>query len=130
MDKHLVFVYGTLRREASRPMLLQFPGSRFVTDATVSGSLYDLGPYPGLVVNESNSLVKGEVYEVDEELLNELDQFEASSDYLRKRVEILIGSEKKEGWTYEPSSESYSLNRLIPSGDWIAYTRSVQNRKR
>jgi gamma-glutamylcyclotransferase (GGCT)/AIG2-like uncharacterized protein YtfP len=44
-----------------------------VADAKVSGSLYDLGPYPGLGLNESKSVVVGEVYEVDDETLNKLD---------------------------------------------------------
>ncbi len=70
MNKHLVFVYGTLRRGGARAMSIRFPNSKFIADAKVSGSLYDLGAYPGLLVNESNSLVIGEVYEVDDEILN------------------------------------------------------------
>ncbi|PYS79511.1 MAG: hypothetical protein DMF70_12915 [Acidobacteria bacterium] len=69
MNKHLVFVYGTLRRGSARAMSIRFPGSRFVADAKVSGSLYDLGAYPGLLLDESNSMVIGEVYEVDNETL-------------------------------------------------------------
>jgi len=79
MKKHLVFVYGTLRRGGARAMSIRFPNSKFIADAKVSGSLYDLGAYPGLLLNESNSLVIGEVYEVDDETLNKLDDFEASS---------------------------------------------------
>ncbi len=64
MNKHLVFVYGTLRCGGARAMSIRFPNSKFIADAKVSGSLYDLGAYPGLLSNESNSLVIGEVYEV------------------------------------------------------------------
>jgi gamma-glutamylcyclotransferase (GGCT)/AIG2-like uncharacterized protein YtfP len=124
VNKHLVFVYGTLRRGNARAMSIRFPDSKFITEAQVSGSLYDLGAYPGLLLDESNSLVTGEVYEVDDEILNELDEFEASSNYRRKQVEISPGTHSTSCWTYEPDPEFYSLHRLITSGDWIEYAKT------
>jgi gamma-glutamylcyclotransferase (GGCT)/AIG2-like uncharacterized protein YtfP len=124
MNKHLVFVYGTLRRGGAGAMSVRFPNAKFIAGAKVSGSLYDLGAYPGLLQNESNALVIGEVYEVDDELLNELDDFEASSNYLRKQVETSLGNHKSICWTYEPNPEFYSPRALIPSGDWIEYART------
>ena len=124
MNKHLVFVYGTLRRGSARAMSITFPNAKFIADAKVSGSLYDLGPYPGLLLNESTSLVFGEVYEVDDETLNRLDDFEASSNYRRKQVEIFLGTDSRTGWTYEPNPEFYSLHTLITSGDWIDYAKT------
>ena len=127
MNKHLVFVYGTLRRGGAGAMLERFPNARFIADAKVSGSLYDLGAYPGLLLNESNSTVTGEVYEVDDKTLNELDDFEASTNYWRKQVEILLGAQSRMGWTYEPNPEFHSLRTLITSGDWIEYARTKAN---
>lgn len=124
MNKHLLFVYGTLRRGGAGAMPVRFPNSKFIADAKVSGSLYDLGAYPGLLLNESNSLVRGEVYEVDDKTLNELDDFEASTNYWRKQVEILFGAQSRMGWTYEPDPEFHSLRTLIASGDWIEYAKS------
>ena len=121
--KHLVFVYGTLRSGEARSMSIRFPNSRFVTDAKVSGRLYDLGAYPGLLSNDSDSLVTGEVYEIDDETLTKLDDFEASSNYLRKQVEISSGDRKRSCWTYEPNPEFYSLQTLIRSGDWVEYAK-------
>jgi gamma-glutamylcyclotransferase (GGCT)/AIG2-like uncharacterized protein YtfP len=103
-------------------MSTRFPKAKFIAEARVNGRLYDLGPYPGLLNDESNSLVTGEVYEIDDELLNELDQFEASSNYVRKQVEISFAGQQKEGWTYEPDPEFYRLEKLIPSGDWMEYS--------
>ncbi len=122
--KHLVFVYGTLRRRDAGAMSVRFPNSKFIGDAKVKGSLYDLGTYPGLLLNESNSMVIGEVYEVDDEILNELDDFEASSNYLRKQVEIPLGTHGRICWTYEPDPEFYSPGKLISSGDWIEYAKT------
>ena len=124
MNKHLVFVYGTLRRGSARAMSVRFPGSQFIAEAKVRGSLYDLGAYPGLLLNESNSLVIGEVYEVDDEILNELDDFEAASNYRRKQVETFPGSLSRTCWIYEPDPEFYSLRTLITSGDWIEYAKT------
>ncbi|MGB8507732.1 MAG: gamma-glutamylcyclotransferase family protein [Pyrinomonadaceae bacterium] len=121
MNKHLVFVYGTLRRGSARDMSHRFPGSKFIGDAKVMGSLYDLGDYPGLLLDESNSTVIGEAYEVDEEILNAMDEFEASSNYRRKRVEISLGSDSRMCWVYEPDPEFHSPRTLIASGDWIEY---------
>src|SRR6267143_82706 len=124
MSKHLVFVYGTLRRGGARAMSTLFPNSKFIADAKVSGSLYDLGAYPGLLINESNSLVTGEVYEVDDEILNQLDDIEASSYYRRTQVEISLGANRKASWIYEPNPDAYSLRTLIRSGDWIEYAKT------
>ncbi len=126
MNKHLVFVYGTLRRGSARAMSTRFPSSKLIADAKVSGSLYDLGAYPGLLLNESNSSVMGEVYEVDDETLTRLDDFEASSDYWRKQVEVSLGTHRRICWIYvpEPNSESYSDRTLVTSGDWIEYART------
>ena len=124
MNNHLVFVYGSLRRGGARAMSIRFPNSKFIADAKVNGNLYDLGAYPGLLLNESSSLVIGEVYEVDDEILNKLDDFEASSNYWRKEVEISLGTHRMRGWTYEPNPEFYSLLTLITSGDWIEYAKT------
>jgi gamma-glutamylcyclotransferase (GGCT)/AIG2-like uncharacterized protein YtfP len=123
MNKHLVFIYGSLRRGSAGAMSIRFPGSKFIAEAQVSGSLYDLGAYPGLLLNESNSNVIGEVYEVDDETLKRLDDFEVSSNYWRKQVEISLGDDRKMCWTYEPNPEFYSLRTLITSGDWIEYAK-------
>ncbi|MDQ2975259.1 MAG: gamma-glutamylcyclotransferase [Acidobacteriota bacterium] len=123
MNKHLVFVYGTLRRGDARAMSIRFPNSKFIAEAKVSGSLYDLGAYPGLLLNESNSMVIGEVYEVDDGILDKLDYIEASSDYRRRQFEISLGTHRKACWIYEPNPEFYSLLTLISSGDWIEYAK-------
>ena len=105
-------------------MSVTFPDARFIAEAKVSGSLYDFGPYPGLILDGSNSTVTGEAYEVDHQLLKELDDFEASSNYHRKPVEISFAAEKRTGWTYEPNPKFYHLVTLITSGDWIEYSRT------
>ena len=105
-------------------MSVRFPNSQFIADAEVRGSLFDLGAYPGLLLNESNSMVIGEVYEVDDEILSELDYIEASSAYWRKQVEIGLGLQKRTCWIYQPDPELCSHSALISSGDWIEYAKT------
>ena len=125
MGKHLVFVYGTLRRGGAGGMSVRFPGATFIADARVSGGLYDLGAYPGLILGGSGSSVVGEVYEVDDELLNELDEFEASSCYRREQVEITLGDGGRECWIYVPERHPENSQRtLITSGDWVEYAKA------
>lgn len=124
MSKHPVFVYGTLRRGGGGAMSIRFPGATFIADAKVNGRLYDLGAYPGLLVDESGPSVIGEVYEVDDETLKQLDEFEASSHYRRRRVEISLGARRRACWTYEPDPEFYSPRTLITSGDWAEYAKT------
>jgi len=123
---HLIFVYGTLRRGSARSIFIRFPRSEFIADAKVSGTLYDLGTYPGLLLDESDSKVIGEVYEVDDETLRELDDFEASSAYLRKQVDIFVGTQRRVCWIYVPEQNpQFYLDRtLITSGDWTEYGKT------
>ena len=125
MNRHLVFVYGSLRSGNAGAMSNRFPDARFVAVARARGSLYDLGEYPGMLLNETNSLVVGEVYEVNEETLNRLDEFERSSDYVRKQVVVEAGADEMNCWIYVPSYEPdfYSNQTLIKSGDWMKHTK-------
>ncbi|MGB9180354.1 MAG: gamma-glutamylcyclotransferase family protein [Pyrinomonadaceae bacterium] len=124
MNKHLVFVYGTLRQGGVRAMPQLFPRAKFIAQAKVSGSLYDLGEYPCLLLDESSSLVIGEVYEIDDEILHQLDEIEAASAYWRKRTEVSSGNQSMRCWVYAPDSESYPHRSLITSGDWIEYAKT------
>ncbi|MDT4895704.1 MAG: hypothetical protein QOH25_781 [Acidobacteriota bacterium] len=77
--KHL-FVYGTLLSEQASPevaSLIRRMGR--VGPATTKGRLYDLGEYPGAIVDPSaKTTIYGEVYQLplDKDLLNKLDQYE------------------------------------------------------
>ena len=111
-------------------MSIRFPNSKFIADAKVGGSLYDLGAYPGVLLSEANSSVIGEVYEVDDEILNKLDDIEASSDYVRTQVEVSLDTQGRRCWIYVPEGnpEFYLDRTLITSGDWAEYTRTKTDR--
>lgn len=124
VEKHLAFVYGTLRRGGVRAMPGLFPGAAFVGRGSVRGRLYDLGEHPGLLLDESGTEVVGEVYEVDEETLKRLDAIEATSYYWRERVEVTLEGRGAECWVYVYDPEAYPSSVLIESGDWIEYAKA------
>lgn len=128
MDKQLVFVYGTLRRGDVRALTELFPGSEFVGGASVRGSLYDFGEYPGLLLDGAGSRVGGEVYEVGEEVLKKLDDIEAPAFYSRREVEVSLGGRRVTCWVYEPDLNLYPSRTLIASGDWIDYAKTKLER--
>ena len=126
MSRHRVFVYGSLRRGNAGAMPVRFPEATYVAEGKVRGSLYDLGEYPGLVLDGETSVVTGEMYEVDDDTLHRLDKFELTSAYSRKQVEVEHGSERTDCWIYVPErdAEFFADCELIASGDWIAHVRS------
>jgi len=88
---HSVFVYGTLLRGMMRAMVLY--QSTFLGLARTKAALYDLGSYPGM--KEGSGTVFGELFEVDDTVLDFLDRVEGydsySHDYslfVRKKIEI------------------------------------------
>jgi len=111
-----LFVYGTLRKEECRNSLLK--ECHFIGYACARGfNLYDLGSYPGMI--SGNSEVIGEVYEIPEELFQELDEIEGTP-YLYKRELINVILEDYSpllAYTYIYNGEVKS-DTFIPSGDW------------
>ncbi len=128
----LLFTYGTLRRGAGTLMGERLASSAtYVGDASVSGVLYDTGPFPACVAAEHESeRVYGEVWalraEVAEQTLAMLDQYEGfapdarfGSLFLRVRVPVRFedGSEQ-EAWMYRYNQPPAS-SRRVESGDWM-----------
>lgn len=88
-----VFVYGTLMRGNSNNSFY-LKDSSFVGKGIIKGyALYDLGSYPGIIPLE-NEYTKGEVFEVDDNMIPRLDQLEGEG-YLYKRnlVKVQIDNE-------------------------------------
>lgn len=121
--KTRVFVYGALRKGASNAWRME--RADFLGKATVFGILVKVDWYPGLVL-EGETLVQGEVYEVDEQTLRELDEFEGigvkderNDEY--KRVLALAQLESGEEW--ECSIYEWQLGvanyEVVANGDWL-----------
>lgn len=123
-----IFLYGTLRRGASRDVLAHYAGVEFVASARVRGTLHDLGDYPGLRRDATAGWVRGEIFDVDAAALAGLDEWEGidpvapeAGEYRRVRVT----AERDDGaegscWVYEIEAAKCAGRPVIASGDWLA----------
>ena len=73
----LVFVYGTLRRGGSNHF--RMAGAQFVSLGSITGRIYRIDWYPGLVLDPAGDEIYGEIYALDPEQLVALDIFEGVS---------------------------------------------------
>jgi len=134
MQRHYLFVYGTLRKPLGHEMhgVLE-RAARLVGEATVRGTLYDLGDYPGLVIAEGgDGRVSGELYALDpsgaQAALEALDAYEGCGaadpkphEYRREvlNVRLADGSEIA-AWTYL-LDRSHAGLKPVPEGDYVAW---------
>jgi gamma-glutamylaminecyclotransferase len=109
MGKTILFVYGTLKRGLGNHRLIA--DQEYLGEAQTK-PLYrviDLGPHPGLVVDEANGLpVRGELWAVSDCCLAELDDFELEAGAFMRGDVRIAGRE-------EPV-QVYFWNRPVPSG--------------
>jgi gamma-glutamylcyclotransferase (GGCT)/AIG2-like uncharacterized protein YtfP len=124
--KQLVFVYGTLMSGFANNGLLA--NSRlFATRARTipEYTLVDLGFFPGLLAEGSGQVI-GELYEINDATLNQLDALEAVPIlYKRQRVK-LVGD--RSVWGYFLNKENINLEEgeeleIISSGNWRRHVR-------
>ena len=93
----LLFIYGTLHPDRAPAAIA--PTARLLKPfdrATIQGRLYDLGPYPGVVLTDDPAdIVPGELFQLpdDPAILARLDDYEdfrpsdpAGSLFLRQQV--------------------------------------------
>ncbi len=117
-----LFVYGTLKRGGSRHWILE--DFSFLGRAKAKNfALYDLGPYPAMVPEDG--VVYGEVYEVPEEILRDLDWVEGVPFlYRRELIEVVFedGLSLK-AWAYIYNGNVKGYPR-IEDGEWRERTFS------
>ena len=125
MNRHL-FVYGTLRAAAGHAMHRVLAGNaRFDGTATVSGELYDLGAYIGMVTHKDTAqVVNGDLYEIHVDALQEtfrlLDDYEGLGDndpppheYRRELVPVALArGQRLLAWAYVLNRPLDGLKRL------------------
>ena len=102
----------------------------FIGPATVQAKLYDLGEYPGAVLDSSESKVFGKAFEFsdDEGLLKTLDRYEGfdSEDlkhnlFIRTKTDATLNDGSSiECWIYVYNQDTNDAH-LIECGDYIKY---------
>lgn len=123
MEKHLIFVYGSLKKGYYNHRLME--GTRFIGKGVLSGAtLYDMNiSFPCILLDGSHNKVIGEIYEVDEIQLKAIDRLEGyregrGRDNLYNREEVTVteygSGERHKCFVYE-------FNRQ-PKKDWKIIT--------
>ncbi len=128
MVNHL-FVYGTLLDKfAPSEINKTIKKLKYVDDGYVFGCLYDLGEYPGAVLNNSTQTkIFGRVYQLPSDIsvlqrLDEYEEFYSNNSlpnlFVRKKTIINLKNGRKiKGWIYEYNQDVKSLP-IIESGDY------------
>lgn len=131
--EYLVFVYGTLRQGGVRAIPTLFPQAQFLGFGTVKGWLYDFGAYPGLICDPAGRDILGEVYAVDANALQAMDEIEryvpgdeAACYYFRRAHRVAM----RDGRTltaelYECNPRYYDCTVPMPVVDWIAWVQNI-----
>ncbi|WP_345540914.1 gamma-glutamylcyclotransferase family protein [Variovorax defluvii] len=118
-----VFVYGTLRRGGRNDIARFDPPARFVGAASVAGTLYDLGSYPGAVLG-GDGVLTGEVYAIDPALEAQLDVLEGvrpddSGEYIKRELRVRVGALEIDCLVYEIHPSRIVGRPAITSGNWL-----------
>jgi len=127
-----LFVCGTLRSGLAPDEVAGLMGGmRRIGAASAPGRLYDLGDYPGAVLDpECNTKIIGEVFQLSDDgaALAALDAYEGidpknpgDSLFVRREAEITLeGGANLQCWIYVYNRQVASAT-LITSGDYLIY---------
>jgi gamma-glutamylcyclotransferase (GGCT)/AIG2-like uncharacterized protein YtfP len=126
--KTRLLVYGTLMSgHRENRILSALSGARYVARGWVRGHLFDLGTYPGAVLDaKASSRIEGELWEADYRpgMFHRLDEYEGffpahpeQSLFIRTKARVHLDHETTLAWVYvlnEPSGAA----PIIAMGKW------------
>ncbi|WP_249660953.1 gamma-glutamylcyclotransferase family protein [Variovorax sp. PCZ-1] len=122
-EAKLFFVYGTLRRGDDNDITRLTPAPQFIGEASIAGTMFHLGGYPGVTLGGSSQIV-GEVYAVSAELEKKLDAIESEypaqpDEYFKRAIRVQVAGQWRDCFVYE-INPSFSVGKpIIASGDWV-----------
>lgn len=131
-QKHNVFVYGTLRKGCPNhwkmASAIKSNNACFKGEATTHKKYaFYLEHYVLPAVNDRRKLyaIKGEIYSVSDQMLNNLDHFENHPDwYVRKEIPVLAEEGLINAWIYFLPS---TTTKPQPHGDYCSYLNEAQD---
>lgn len=119
-----VFVYGTLQRGGRNHRLLRTAVLVGRVRTAPAFRLYDLGAFPALV-SGGDQAVAGEVYEVDERTLAELDRLEGHPSFYERRPIPLEDGRSAEAYLLD---DARVVGRpVIISATWCTYRKEASS---
>lgn len=120
-----VFVYGTLRKGQHNDINFYQPQPLYIGLARAKGQLFSCGWYPGIRLGGEQWVV-GEVYQVSEQLLAQLDILEevapvSSGEYQRIQIGVECAGQQLVCEIYELSAPFAAQSSVIEEGDWVKF---------
>lgn len=135
MQTNLLFVYGSLLRgfqSSAYEYISRY--FRLLGDATVTGTMYDLGEFPVVRPVDTGRTIKGELYEIVNPnefsfVMAQLDDYEGlypeDGDevyYEREAVDVDFNGQPVTAWIYWYNRD-VSDKRIVESGDMREYLK-------
>lgn len=97
------------------------PAPVYLGDGWVTGRLYDLGPCPALVLDETAGPVWGELFELDTALFEALDRYEAEcGDFHLRHASVQTPHGPEVMAIYEIGAKEKLPEQHMPGGRWPA----------
>lgn len=129
-----LFVYGTLLQPGNQFADYLTQHCRFVNDGKVKGRLYDIGEYPGAVIddNEERSIY-GCIFIMDEPelILKVIDDYEGigelyeyPQEYVRQQVDVFTDDGDIKCWIYVYNLSVNDFLHII-GGDYMQYLNNA-----
>jgi gamma-glutamylcyclotransferase (GGCT)/AIG2-like uncharacterized protein YtfP len=127
-----LFVYGTLLSEENEFAFLLTQNSSFYCKAKFKGRLYDIGEYPGAILQHgSECFVYGQIFLIDNpgSILKRIDNYEGfgedgpqPNEFTRELLEVETGEGSLKCWAYLYNLPVDGLWQ-IKSGDYLEYIK-------
>jgi len=125
-EREYLFVYGTLKRSIANPVgSMMRVHANYRAEAVIAGRIYDLGPYPGIIIEDCGAAVYGELYEIvhPNALLALLDAYEgcgSGDPFPHEFVRVEATVRDTDGIDYRAWVYAYQgqvdQNRVLTSG--------------
>ena len=122
--KHLVAVYGTLRKGYGNNRLIK-DAEQILTMSIGGFEMKSLGAFPIAQVNKDKAIVV-EIYHITDDELVACDRLEGHPNwYKRTQVgQLDIGDGEQPLWLYVMPSGEYPDAMPVESGDWNVHSKS------
>lgn len=117
LNKRRLFVYGTLRKGGVAADYLQEQRLLQQNLQLKGFAMYDAGWYPFVVAAGPDSLVIGDVYEVEESLMPALDAYEGEG-YVRHMLE------EEDLLLYMKADKDTKGFARVEEGDWLLHWKN------
>lgn len=116
-DKFRVMVYGSLRKGFGNSYLLKDSTFVGMVNTRPNYTMVSLGAFPGLI-RKGDTIVIGELYEVDAPTLERLDRLEGHPNwYVREEIDVAGEMGEGRAWAYFLPDE-YVKYKQVQTGDW------------